>query len=49
MRRAIASQAKSYARSNGRNEEYEVLVAEICAKLLCADDLPQRLLNRRAG
>ena len=49
MGRAIASQAKSYARSYGRNEEYEVLVAEIYAKLLCADDLPTNIAESPSG
>ncbi|GLR53714.1 helix-turn-helix domain-containing GNAT family N-acetyltransferase [Shinella yambaruensis] len=34
MGRVIASQAQSYAESYGWNEEYEALVAEICAKFL---------------
>lgn len=34
MGRVIASQAKSYAETYGWNDEYEALVAEICAKFL---------------
>lgn len=34
MGRVIASQAESYAESYGWNEEYEALVAEICARFL---------------